>query len=481
MINSHSSRLRVGAASLFLVILAGCGSSATTSSPAGSAGGSPQPAAERSISFGDGKVAQPYDDVLNAAFADLKTFWAANYEPTYGSPFTPVAAIYALYPERTDPVVGCSGPVAYSEVKGNAFYTSCGDIIVYDDSELVPDLTKRMGVASVAVVAAHEYGHAIQARAGVYSIPGIKTIDTEQQADCFAGAWTAHVARGEAPALAFGDADVKAGIDAMIDVADTPGTDSENDDSGHGSAFDRVGAFEEGFINGVARCKDFPTNPYPRVDLTFSPEDAATNGNLPFDDLLTGDTSISKSLDTFWVPTLEASQVAFTSPTLVAFTVDAVPACGEFTPEQMVNAATYCPDSNTIAYDDEFMHRLYDAYGDLSFGYPVAAAYSDAVQAAAGGTLTGEPRVLVNDCLVGAYLNSVLPSATPDVDGNQVANDPNQTIILSPGDLDEVVKTAVLFGDVASDTNNLGTAFEKIDSFRKGVIGGLNVCLQGNG
>ena len=57
-----------------------------------------------------------------------------------------------------------------------------------------------------------------------------------------------------------------------------------------------------------------------------------------------------------------------------------------------------------------------------------------------------------------------------------MANNPNQQILLSAGDLDEAVNTAVLLGDEATDTDVNGTAFEKIDSFRAGVLGGLPAC-----
>ncbi len=436
----------------------------------------PPPTSGGIISFGDGKTPQPYDNFLNAAFADITTFWAANFEATYGTPFQPVAGIYAVYPERTDPIQSCQGPITFGDVEMNAFYTSCGDIIVYDDSKLLPDLVNRLGAAAVGVVAAHEYGHAIQQRGGVFDLGTMRTIDTEQQADCFAGAWSAHVARGEATGLTFGDTEVKAGLVAMIEVRDPPGTDSENDDSGHGSAFDRVSAFQDGFINGITRCKDYPTDPNPRVDLLFTAEDEVTAGNMPLPELLDSDHSLPLSLETLWVPTLQASGITFTTPTLAPFPASGpYPTCDGYTTDQMISTAVFCQNTNTIAYDDDFLRSLFDQFGDLAFGYPIIAAYSDAVQVSLKSSLTGEQRVLLNDCLVGAYLLDVLPSSV-DAKGNLVSANPNQVILLSAGDLDEVVSTAVLLGDPTSDTNRSGTAFEKIDAFRAGVTGGLGAC-----
>ena len=100
----------------------------------------------------------------------------------------------------------------------------------------------------MGIVLAHEYGHAIQSRIGALD-QFLATIYTEQQADCFAGAWAGQAYRGESPLLRLGDADVRAGLIAMLEVRDPVGT-NQFVEGGHGSAFDRVGAFQEGFVNG---------------------------------------------------------------------------------------------------------------------------------------------------------------------------------------------------------------------------------------
>ena len=37
---------------------------------------------------------------------------------------------------------------------------------------------------------------------------------------------------------------------------------------------------------------------------------------------------------------------------------------------------------------------------------------------------------------------------------------------------------AILLGDIGRNVDNVGTAFEKIDAFRTGVLGGLNACTD---
>ena len=424
------------------------------------------------VDFGDAKTPRPYDDFINAAFQDLTEYWAENFPVVYGQAFEPVAAIYAHYPERGALPESCEGGVPYDAVEGNAFYTSCGDIIVYDDALLLPDFVERLGAAAVGVVAAHEYAHAIQQRAGVFDL-GLLTVDTEQQADCFAGAWAAHVALGGSDYLTFDDQDVKGGLIAMIEIRDPVGSDV-SDPSGHGTAFDRVGAFQQGFINGAQRCADFVNDPNPRIDLTFTEEDFATGGNLPYEDIVQ---LLPPALELFWKPTLDGSGVAFTPPTFVPFDPEAgAPACDGQGAEQLVNDATFCVGTNSIVFDERFVQDLYVRLGDLSFAYPLAVAYSDAVQVALGFSLTGEPRELLNDCLVGAWIIDIVPSGQVTETGFPIPNNPNQEIVLSAGDLDEAVITAVALGDEATNTNVRGTAFEKIDAFRAGVLGGLQAC-----
>ena len=88
---------------------------------------------------------------------------------------------------------------------------------------LLAQLAPRTSAPSIlGVVFAHEFGHAVQSRAGVLD-QQLPTITTEQQADCFAGAWVAHAASGDGDGITFTDADVRSGLVAMIQVRDPVG------------------------------------------------------------------------------------------------------------------------------------------------------------------------------------------------------------------------------------------------------------------
>ncbi len=88
-------------------------------------------------------------------------------------------------------------------------------------------------------------------------------------------------------------------------------------------------------------------------------------------------------------------------------------------------------------------------------------------------SLRGEERALLSDCLVGAWVETVIPGSDglptePRAEG--------RTVTVSPGDLTEAIQTIILIGDVGSDDNVIGSAFEKTDAFRAGVLGGLDAC-----
>ncbi|MEU4832605.1 hypothetical protein [Streptosporangium sp. NPDC023615] len=103
----------------------------------------------------------------------------------------------------------------------------------------------RQGDAWIYLIVAHEWGHAVQAR-----IPeGMVSRQIELQADCLAGAtlWGA----GEDGMLHFEDGDTAELAAALRQHADdTPWTDV----SDHGTAAQRLSAFNRGALRGVEGC-----------------------------------------------------------------------------------------------------------------------------------------------------------------------------------------------------------------------------------
>jgi hypothetical protein len=154
------------------------------------------------VDFGEAGPRHPeYDGYLTAAFKDIQDFWAQAYPEVYGTAWTPLAGgIYAGYPGRQAPIPACNpgneGTSTYERIqKGTAFYCPYGDFMAYDDDDRLPAMVDQLGREAVAVALAHEFGHAVQARADEFDQP---IVLMEQQADCFAGAWVAHAARAPA-------------------------------------------------------------------------------------------------------------------------------------------------------------------------------------------------------------------------------------------------------------------------------------------
>jgi len=128
----------------------------------------------------------------------------------------------------------------------NAYYCAADDFIAWDGPGLLFPFYQA-GDMGAAYVIAHEWGHAIQARAG--AILDIISILAELQADCFAGAWAADAdSRGIVE-----PGDLEEAILALYTVRDPAGT-PWLDPSAHGSAARRIGAFTDGFNKGPEAC-----------------------------------------------------------------------------------------------------------------------------------------------------------------------------------------------------------------------------------
>lgn len=441
------------------------------------------------IDFGTNKEPQPYDEFLQLALADVQDYWRLAYPETYGSEYIELSGgIWASYPEREgNPIPaypeGCRGdPEEAYIAEQNAFYCGYGDYMAYDDFNLVPGLVDSFGQTAVGIVFAHEFGHAIQARVGNQAITEGATVYGEQQADCFAGSWTAHVARGESSTLKFSDEDIRSGLSAMVALKDPLIIGDENgaptgidvfEGAAHGTAFDRVGAFEYGFNGGAAACKDLETNPLDLLNLQFDQGDNMIDiqrgGNTPYDgdpstDPATAplETLLVDDLTRFWT----ASVTTFAPPEVVSYPHKGpFPECADVDEDAFPFGVFYCPSTNQLLYDDGFTRTLFSRFGDFSVGYVISNAWSEAVQTELGSSLDGEKRALINDCLTGAWTKDIVPNGSD-----------TQPFQISPGDLDEAVETALVLGTEGLDANLMGSAFEKIDYFRAGVLGGVGEC-----
>ena len=427
------------------------------------------------INFGPNKPERVYDDFLLAVLTDLELWWGQIYPAIYGEAFTPLEGdVYAAYPERPDDIPGCGAPrTTYEDVQQYvAFYCGVGDFMVYDDGDsgLLAELAREYGAATIGTVLAHEFAHAIQLRFGALE-RALPTISTEQQADCFAGAWTRRAASGEAATLRFSDGDVRAGLIAMTKVSDPVGVD-QFELGGHGSGFDRVGAFQVGFNEGPERCSELLDDPLPLMPNQFTVDDFETGGNAAFgygeNDLIG---FLPEDLNRYWAEELD---IAGLDP-LTVVVVDPIDevSCGDLRGDLSTGTAL-CASTSEVYFNEPAALELYRLLGDFAVGYVLGTAWSEAVQTALDSDLAGEPRALLNDCLTGGWVKTVTPIDFVLPQPRLAARD---SVRISAGDLDEAIQTVLRLGDAGIDDDVIGNAFEKIDAFRTGVIEGTDSCL----
>jgi predicted metalloprotease len=414
------------------------------------------------------RTTRPYDGPLSAAIVDIQAYWRTTFPQVYNAPYSDLqGGVWPVQPGARG-VPGCGEPqTRFRDIEGNAFYCPEGDFMAFDDQELFPNIYDQFGSSDVlAMIVAHEWGHAIQERAGVQGT----TIVLEQQADCFAGAWMAHLAADGGP-IAVNDETLNVAIAGMVSFSDDPGT-TANVEGAHGSGFDRVSAFQDGFANGAAQCGTYAASPPPVIELPITRDDAQTGGNLTFDKIVP---STIDDLDRFWAHVFADRGATYAKPAGGVQPYAAAgpyPPCSGTTPDAAFyrGRVWYCPAGDFIAYDQDTLGgRVYDI-GDFAVSVLIGNAWADAMQNRLGVQETGKQRSLDGDCLTGAWTRSTLPVAN--------GGDSDQLLTLSAGDLDEGVVSFLRFGtgEEGDRTDQVGTVFDRVSSFRKGILNGVSAC-----
>ncbi len=180
------------------------------------------------------------DDLVQLARSDIDAFWQAQFDfegETYEPPIT-----FEGYTREID--TDC-GPASLD----NAFYCSADHSIYYDSNFLDDQLHSNGDFAPVLIVA-HEWGHLVQSLLGILNDDSLYSIQVELQADCLAGVWAADADRRQI----LEEGDLEEGIVALFRVRDPKGTDFF-DPQAHGTAGERIDAFNDGFDYGLDACR----------------------------------------------------------------------------------------------------------------------------------------------------------------------------------------------------------------------------------
>jgi predicted metalloprotease len=413
----------------------------------------PAPTSEPAVQI-HGDAADPVNKLAMKAIADLQQFWGSQFKTLYGQDYTAVTGgFYAVKPSSGDLPPCAQSP---DDIAGNAFYCAKADDVAWDAEGLLPDLRKRFGDFVIPVVLAHEWGHAIQARAHFQGA----TVTKEIQADCFAGAWSAHA---KADTFKPSDDDLDRALAGFLSLRDEPGTEKK-DPSAHGSGFDRVNSFRNGFDNGVQACKGYKDGDPVVVEIPWNDAaDAAAGGNAPYDDIING---VPNDLEDYWSQVYPKLTGKSWRPLkgVLAFNPNDAPTCGGTPTTHYV--LFYCVPEDYVGFDTvQAMPEIYTEGGDFAVATLIATQYGLAVLTRAGQDASDKKVSLRGDCLAGAWAASVL-----------LADRPESTYRLSPGDLDKGVAALLIFRG-SGDVKRQGQGSDRIDAYRDGVYNGAKVCL----
>ncbi|UDY37122.1 neutral zinc metallopeptidase [Dermatobacter hominis] len=336
--------------------------------------------------------------------------------------------------------------------------------MAWDADDLIPHMVESYGPLGLGLVIAHEWGHAVQARAGETEETPVLVL--EQQADCYAGAWVADVEEGgDDRYFVVDDRTLDLALAGFLELRDTPGT-TRADAGAHGTAFDRMRAFQEGVDGGATVCGYTAEDLSPRlVDLPFTDQaDFDSGGNLALDDAF--DLTVA-DLEDFWTNAWPSvgGEGTFELPEVKVFAEAQRPDCDE--PVGLSDEVFYCPDDNRLAVqDDGLVAELHERIGDYALSQVIGSGYSLAAMHQLGvleGTSAATTRTA--DCLAGVWSASVFSQ-----------NRETAQLRLSPGDLDEAVSALLATADHQKGSRT-GSGASRVEAYRDGFMEGADACL----
>ncbi|MGH8962799.1 MAG: hypothetical protein ACRDWT_16695 [Jatrophihabitantaceae bacterium] len=449
-----------------------------------------------------GDSGSPFDITTKNALSDVMAFWKVNYpKVSGGKPLPPLKgglfSVDGAEVIKTKQVSGAAGSEACikhdpSFIIDNAAYCLLDDSIVWDrdPDHLVGVLADHYGPLIIALVFAHEFGHAVQYRLNVDPNHSLPTIDTESQADCAAGAFIASAFKGQAPHFRSTPAQLDQALNGFLLIRDS--TPESPQDISHGNGFDRISAIEDGIRNGVTYCygkdyfnRTFTERPYV-TDTQSGVTDAQNGGNESLAQVLnpgdpaSGGGGLQPDLNRFWKAAAESINKPWQD---VKIAEADHPKCDSSGTVEF----GYCPDDNTVYYNADFARSAYYSLtdrrvdrtngnvtliqnqpADFSLGALFAIAWGMAVRHQLFNRSINDSTALsAAICYTGAYAKDI-----------NVANEDNsKAFTLSPPDMDEAT-SAVL--NVVGQDKAFGargtTGLQRVQSFVKGYGGGKSVC-----
>src|SRR5699024_2122737 len=198
----------------------------------------------------------PADQLAATVLTAAQHYWSARAPQLTSQPWRALNPPHSVDTTRPESNATTSGPpcaTGTQEVTGNAFYCAPSDSIVWDRAALLPVLRDKYGDAAVAVVVAHEMGHAVQHRAGIdLSGNNPPPEQLETAADCSAGAFLRWVHAGNSDRVQLSDRALDDAARGLTVFRDSVGQRADNER--HGNSYERVSALRDGYRNGPGSC-----------------------------------------------------------------------------------------------------------------------------------------------------------------------------------------------------------------------------------
>jgi predicted metalloprotease len=455
-----------------------------TEDPSGLRPNAPGPV--RPVEGGDGG---DIDHLAAMAVADIEQFWAGAYGAPLKGKFAPVKALFS-WDSRYKHGRFCGGETANDQnaawcgsarqncpSSDSAACTSSKNTIGWDRGPYLTERRAGFGDMGVAMTLAHEYGHAIQ-----YTMADLIQGDTaadglaaEQQADCFGGVYMRWVVDGKSPRFTLSTGDALSNVMATrIAVRDPLLAQSSplvrGDELIHGSAFERVTAFQFGFTEGTAACAGIDAKEVLQRRAAL-PKEFLEEGQ-------TGEYPVTQNAVKTMIETL-TKVFSPANPPKLSFDP---PSCSDAKPTP---SASYCPSTNTIAVDmnrlillgtslsrgSPFDSRANSVFGDYTAYSVLASRFMLAIQKEHNQSLDNTDAGLRTACLTGVATTKLAKGVTLP-NGN--------TIKLYGGDLDEAVSGVLTNGMIAGNVNGefAPSGFARIDAYRTGVLGDQASCTK---
>jgi predicted metalloprotease len=391
------------------------------------------------------------DRLATLSVEDIEAYWRVNFPRTLSGQYEPVTDLYSYDSHDPSSPMIC-GNDTYQLT--NAFFCGSDWLIAWDRGVFLPTVQKYFGDMAVTGVLSHEYGHAIQRMA--HLVKRSKTVlVAEQQADCFGGDYLRWVAEGKSSRFNLDTGDGLNKVLAGIITSRDPASVQANDPEGHGTALDRVAAFEAGFTSGATACAEITAESVQqrRDELPEALQPAPSNRKA--------DKPITEASVRQLIDELGVIFAVKTPPTLSMQPT----ACGG---ADLTKPVSYCPASNTVFVDLPALQKLGEP-GDERHDYvllqgtntamsALISRYALAVQHERGLPLKSVATALRTACLTGRVerrLGETADPATP----------------LTSRDIDQAVAGLLGNGLAASDVDGMTVpaGFNRIAAFRVGL------------